>query len=205
MAYPGALYIVSAPSGAGKTSLVNALVHEIPHMKISISHTTRPVRPGEKAGEDYYFVSHAEFQDMIDKNLFLEYAKVFGQFYGTSRVWVEEQRAAGIDILLEIDWQGAQQIRKQFSESISIFILPPSIDELRARLLKRHQDHPEVIENRLKEAVLEMSKYTEYDYLICNDLFEDALRDLKTIVRATRLRLATQQLYQADRIKKLIS
>lgn len=205
MAYPGALYIISAASGTGKTSLVNALVREVPHMQVSISHTTRVIRPGETHGEHYYFVSPEVFQDMRDQNIFLEYATVFGNAYGTSRIWVEEQRAKGIDIILEIDWQGARQVRKQLPDAISIFIVPPSKEELRARLTKRHQDAPDVIEDRLSEASLEMSKYAEYDYLVCNDKFDDALIDLKAIIRAQRLRMATQKLYQAERIKKLLN
>ena len=205
MTYPGNLYIISAPSGAGKTSLVNALIQEMPDIKISVSHTTRVMRPGEIHGEDYYFVTEAEFKEMVDKNIFLEHAQVFGNFYGTSRLWVEDERARGNDVILEIDWQGARQIRAQYKDAIGIFILPPSIEELRNRLIKRHQDNPLVVENRMKDAKREMSKYDEYNYLIFNDKFENALKDFKAILQAMRLRLEPQKALFNTRIKELLS
>lgn len=202
--HPGFLYIISAPSGAGKTSLVNALAKAVSDVRISVSHTTRAPRPGEVNGEHYYFINNAEFKKMINDNIFMEQAQVFGNFYGTSRIWVEEQLANGKDVMLEIDWQGARQIRAQFVDSISIFILPPSEEELRQRLLKRHQDEPSVIEERMKEARTEMSHYMEYDYLVINDNFEQALEDLKTIVRCQRLRIQVQQQNFSKVLNKLI-
>lgn len=204
MVTPGFLYIISAPSGAGKTSLVNALIEQDPHIKVSISHTTRGMRVGEKQHENYHFVSPAEFKDMVNNNVFLEYAHVFGQHYGTSRLWIEEQQALGTDIILEIDWQGARQIRSKIPNTISIFILPPSEEELRARLTRRHTENPEVIEQRMQEAQQAISKYEEYDYLICNDKFEDALEDLKSIIRCHRLQLLPQKRILAECLKHLL-
>lgn len=203
MTYPGFLYIISAPSGAGKTSLVNALVKEVPNVQISISHTTRPMRPGEENGLHYYFINNAEFKNMINENIFMEQAQVFGQFYGTSRLWVEEQRALGKDVMLEIDWQGARQVRAQFVDAISIFILPPSEEELRRRLTSRHQDDPAIIEERMKQAHQEMSHFEEYDYVVVNDKFEETLEQLKTIVKCQRLQVRVQQDGLAEVIKKL--
>lgn len=202
--YPGFLYIISAPSGAGKTSLVNALAKEVSDVRISVSHTTRDPRPGEENSLHYYFINNAEFKKMINDNIFMEQAQVFGNFYGTSRVWVEEQLAAGKDVMLEIDWQGARQVRAQFVDAISIFILPPNAVELRERLLKRHQDNPSVIEERMKEAHNEMVHYMEYDYLVVNDNFEHALDDIKTIVKSQRLRIQGQQQNLSEVLKQLL-
>jgi guanylate kinase len=201
----GNLFIVSAPSGAGKTSLVNAVVKALPNICLSVSHTTRPLRPGEQATLDYHFVTQPEFKKMLSENAFLEYAEVYGSFYGTSRLWVEETRRRGQDVILEIDWQGARQIRSQFLDVQSIFILPPSYDALAERLTKRHQDKPIVIEQRMRQAQQEIVQYTEYDYIICNDRFDDALEDLKTIIQSHRLRLGYQAIAQAERIEKLLS
>jgi guanylate kinase len=188
-----ALFIVSAPSGAGKTSLVNALVASLDQVVSSISYTTRPPRPGERDGVDYHFISMAEFERMISAGAFLEHAQVFGNRYGTARAAIEAELTAGRDIVLEIDWQGTRQIRARMPESVSIFILPPSLPELERRLCSRESDDPETIQRRLDEAAAEMSHYPEYDYVIVNAVFEQALADLQSIVRAQRLRRARQQ------------
>lgn len=201
----GTLYIISAPSGAGKTSLVNALVERVPGMVLSVSHTTRPQRPGETDGQHYYFVDAAEFQRMAERSEFLEYAQVFGNRYGTARAQVEEQLRAGNDVILEIDWQGAQQVRDAMPEAISIFILPPSLDELERRLRARGQDSDAVIERRMREAVSEMSHYREYDYLVVNERFEEALDELVSIVHARRLRYAARKEQLRDILDDLLS
>jgi len=190
----GTLYIVSAPSGAGKSSLISALLNDNPRydMKVSVSHTTRAMRPGEENGVHYHFVAVEEFKALIDRGAFLEHAEVFGNYYGTSRVWIEEMLNKGIDIFLDIDWQGAQQIRQQMPNSKSIFILPPSREELERRLTARGQDSEEVIAKRMQEARSEISHYAEYDYLIINDDFDVALMDLKAILRAERMRQPKQ-------------
>ncbi len=184
----GTLYIIAAPSGCGKTSLVNRLVSEVDKIIISISTTTRTKREKEEAGVHYNFVTESEFKNKVHAGEFLEYAEVFGHFYGTSKTWVSNKLSENFDVILEIDYQGAQQVRKLFPESVSIFILPPSIADLRDRLEKREQDKPEVIERRLLEASLEISHAHEFDYLVVNDVFESALDDLKSIVRSQRLK-----------------
>ncbi|NNM01820.1 MAG: guanylate kinase [Gammaproteobacteria bacterium] len=184
----GQLIIISAPSGAGKTSLVNALIGNMEAIRVSVSHTTRAPRPGETDGVDYNFVDTATFKSMIDRHLFLEYALVFDNYYGTSREWLKEQLDTDTDVVLEIDWQGAAQVRVATPGTISIFILPPSIDELRSRLESRGLDSPEVIERRLAEAREEISHVGEYDYVVMNDEFDRALADLTAIVRCNRLR-----------------
>ncbi|PJC85203.1 guanylate kinase [Vibrio sp. HA2012] len=186
----GTLYIVSAPSGAGKSSLISALLESNPAyaMKVSVSHTTRSMRPGEQDGVHYHFVQKALFETLIEKGEFLEYAEVFGNYYGTSRVWIEENLQKGIDVFLDIDWQGAQQIRTQMPLAKSVFILPPSNGELERRLNARGQDSEEVIAKRMSEAKSEISHYDEYDYLIVNDDFDAALMDFKAIIRAERLK-----------------
>jgi guanylate kinase len=204
MSKKGILYIISAPSGAGKTSLVHALLKEEKNIQVSISHTTRAIRATEKEGVNYHFVAEPEFKKMITQNKFLEHAEVFGHFYGTSSVFVKETLASGTDIILEIDWQGARAIRTQFSDAESIFILPPSLEELANRLKTRHLDDPDIIESRLKQAKKEISHFDEYDYLICNDKFEEALLDLKSILRTNRLKLAKQKYNLVDLIKSLI-
>lgn len=201
----GTLYIVSAPSGGGKTSLVQSLLKEETNVSVSISHTTRAMRPGEKDGVDYFFVSDQEFQELNQKGIFLETARVYGHSYGTSFLWVKETLDKGIDVILEIDWQGARQVRRQFIEAIGIFIIPPSNELLKSRLEKRHQDNKDVIERRMLDAKSEISHYTEYDYLICNDQFSDALFDLKSIVRSHRLQINRQKRRLSEMLNKLIS
>jgi len=200
----GNLFIVSAPSGAGKTSLLSAIVKILPNIRLSVSHTTRNPRPGERPGLDYHFVTQAEFETMLDKEGFLEYAEVYGHCYGTSRLWVEETRQKGEDVILEIDWQGARQVRAQLVEARSIFILPPSQEVLWDRLYKRHQDTRAIIQKRMDKARDEMTHYREYDYLVFNDQFEDALADIQTIIRSEQLRLPVQARAQAKRLNELI-
>lgn len=184
---PGNLYVVAAPSGTGKTTLVHALVDSMPGVTVSISHTTRPKRPAEMHGVNYYFIEQAEFQHMIKHGDFLEYATVFTNLYGTSRKWVEETLAKGLDVILEIDWQGAQQIQNKFPECISIFILPPSRQALADRLLHRNQDKPEIIRQRLADVREATSHIHDFDYVIMNDDFTHALHDLQTILECGRL------------------
>lgn len=189
----GTLYIVSAPSGAGKTSLVKALIDSQPQVRVSVSHTTRAMRPGEVDGVNYHFVSREDFLERLERNEFLEHAEVFGNLYGTSQRWLEDTLAAGQDLILEIDWQGAQQVRRLMPAARSIFILPPTQEALRQRLTNRGQDSEDIIERRMREAVSEMSHYVEYDYLVINDDFAHALADLQAIFRANQLRQEPQQ------------
>jgi guanylate kinase len=193
MNHSGTLYIVSAPSGAGKTSLVKQLTQTVAHLRPSVSHTTRQQRPGEIHGQDYFFVGVAEFQNLLQQNAFLEYAQVFDNFYGTARSSVERMLYDGMDVILEIDWQGARQVRQLVPDSISIFILPPSLDILEQRLRNRAQDSETIIRRRMRDAVTEMSHYREFDYLIVNDDFERASQQLKSIVVANRLRRERQE------------
>ena len=202
---PGTLYIVSAPSGAGKTSLVKALIEQVSDVRVSVSHTTRAMRPGEVDGVNYHFVERGEFERMIERAAFLAHAEVFGNLYGTSEEWVRDTLADGFDLILEIDWQGAQQIRRLIPEARSIFILPPSREALRHRLNNRGQDSEEVIEHRMTQAVEEMSHYGEYDYLIINDDFRLALEDFKAIFRNRHLTVAHQQLRHAHLLASLLS
>ena len=199
----GTLYIVSAASGAGKTSLLRALMERDPKLVISVSHTTRSPRPGEQAGRDYHFVDEAEFLRLIEAGAFLEHARVFDRRYGTTYAAVEADLAAGRDVLVEIDWQGARQIRERLPQTVSIFILPPSRDALEQRLRGRGQDSDEVIASRMAAAVSEMSHCGEYDYLVWNDDFDTALADLDAIVRARRLGLAHQVGVNADALAAL--
>ncbi|TPQ25128.1 guanylate kinase [Methylomonas koyamae] len=201
----GRLYIISAPSGAGKTSLVKQLFTELDGLTVSVSHTTRPMRSGERHGTDYFFVSVAEFKTMIENQAFLEHAQVFDNFYGTAQQTVQDNLASGLDVILEIDWQGAQQVRRMLPASQSIFILPPSIEILRERLQNRGQDNAEVIARRMRDAVTEMSHYPEFDYLIVNDDFELALRQLKSIIVANRLRQDSQQQTLAPLLQDLLN
>ena len=188
----GNVIIVSAPSGAGKTSLVGKLIENDPATRKSVSYTTRPRRPGEQDGSDYHFVSVEAFQAMLEDGEFLESAKVHGNMYGTGQKWLEAQRRQGYDIVLEIDWQGAKQVRSLMPEATGIFVLPPSVDALRGRLTKRGQDSDDVIARRLAAARGEVSHVHEFDYVIINDDFDTAVQDLISIVRSTRLRLAAQ-------------
>lgn len=188
----GTLYIVAAPSGAGKTSLVKSLVETTPEVVVSVSHTTRPPRPGEQDGVHYHFVSSATFEAMQAEGAFLEHAQVFGNRYGTSRAAVLAQLAAGLDVILEIDWQGARQVRALLPNSTTIFILPPSREALRQRLAGRGQDSPETIERRMAAALSELSHYAEFDYLVINDRFSAALEALRAIVIANRQRREAQ-------------
>ncbi len=201
----GTLFIVSAPSGTGKTSLVNALVRDTNHLKLSISSTTRQPRPREIDGYHYFFIQENKFQQKITAGDFLEHANVFGNYYGTSQESVDKMLNEGHDVVLEIDWQGAQQIKKRRPDAISIFILPPSIEALRERLEGRAQDSPEVIETRMKKSMNEISHYGEADYLVINDDFEDALKGLKTIIRAHRLVTEKQAVINEQLIHGLLN
>ncbi|WP_417516068.1 guanylate kinase [Marinobacter sp.] len=189
----GTLFVISAPSGAGKTSLVAEMLHADQKLGVSVSHTTRPMREGEKDGVNYHFVGRDEFEAMIGRGDFLEHADVFGNYYGTSQVWVREMLAHGRDVILEIDWQGAGQVRRLVPECVSIFIVPPSSEVLRDRLVGRGTDAPEVVERRLFEAQEECRHAAEFDYLVVNDDFHDALGDLLAIVRSQRLKIVAQQ------------
>ncbi|MEK8078441.1 guanylate kinase [Pseudomonas sp. XK-1] len=200
----GTLYIVSAPSGAGKTSLVKALIDSEAQIRVSVSHTTRAMRPGEVEGVNYHFVSREQFHAMLDNTEFLEHAEVFGNLYGTSQEWVKQTLAEGYDLILEIDWQGAQQVRRLMPEAKSIFILPPTQEALRHRLTNRGQDSGEIIERRMREAVSEMSHYVEYDYLLINDDFAHALSDLKSIFRANQLLQGPQQQRHSGLLSELL-
>jgi len=199
----GNVFIICAPSGAGKTSLVAELLRRDLNVRVSVSHTTRAPRPGEHGGLDYHFVSRPAFDAMIGRGEFLESAEVHGNLYGTSQGWVDEQRTRDVDIVLEIDWQGAQQVRKLIADAIGIFILPPSPDTLRRRLVERGQDNDAVIERRLQAARGEMGHLPEFDYVIINRNFDDAVDDLVSIVRANRLRIAAQVSRHSDLINSL--
>lgn len=200
----GTLYIISAPSGAGKTSLVKALIDSEAQIRVSVSHTTRAMRPGEVDGVNYHFTSREQFHAMLDKAEFLEHAEVFGNLYGTSQEWVKQTLREGFDLILEIDWQGAQQVRRLMPESKSIFILPPTQEALRHRLTNRGQDSGEIIEQRMREAVSEMSHYVEYDYLLINDDFAHALSDLKAIFRSNQLLQGPQQQRHSGLLSELL-
>ncbi len=200
----GTLFVVSAPSGAGKTSLVAALLAEDARLGVSVSHTTRPMRPGEKDGVNYHFVSRETFEAMIGRSEFLEHADVFGNYYGTSQTWVEDTLQSGQDVILEIDWQGAAQVRRLMPDCVGIFIVPPSPEILKARLTGRGTDAPEVVERRLREAGEECSHAQEFDYLVVNDEFAVALADLQAIVRAQRLRMQAQEVRHAGLLSRLV-
>lgn len=197
----GNLFIVAAPSGGGKTSLVRKLICDLADIEVSISHTTRQKRPGEIDAADYFFVAEQEFFQMIQDEAFVEHAKVFDHFYGTSKAQIHQRLQAGIDVVLDIDWQGAQQIKRIFPDAVGIFVIPPSLDVLKQRLMTRKQDNDQVIRGRMLRAQDELSHYSEFDYLIVNDDFDKACRDLQAIVLAYRLRLARQ----AEKQKKLLS
>ena len=201
----GSLIIVSAPSGTGKTSLVAAALNALPNLKKSVSHTTRDMRVGEQDTVHYNFVTEPEFTQMLDQGLFLEHAIVFGKHYGTSKDWVEKTLRSGTDVILEIDWQGAQQIRSKMPDVVSIFILPPSAAALQDRLVNRKQDDPEKIAIRLNDAKTEVSHYTEYDYLMVNDDFQAALQRLISIIGASRLRVCRQKYLRQQLIEQICS
>jgi len=203
MDYPGNLFVVAAPSGAGKSSLVKALLELDSRVQPSVSHTTRPPRGQEKHGREYFFVSPQEFDAMVLADGFVEWAHVHGQRYGTSKKMIEERTAQGADVILEIDFQGALQIKRIFANAVLIFILPPSWEELRSRLERRGEDAPEVIELRLHNAAEEMAQAREFDFVIINELFERALFDLKAIVHAQRLKFPAQRRARADTFKAL--
>lgn len=194
----GTLYVISAPSGAGKTSLVAEMLRNDSQLGVSISHTTRAMRPGEQNGVNYHFVDRTEFEAMIARGDFLEHADVFGNYYGTSHIWVRETLARGQDVILEIDWQGAAQVRRLMPECVCIFIVPPSPEVLRERLVGRGTDAPDVVERRLAEAREECRHAVEFDFLVVNDDFATALADLLAIVRAQRLRMTVQQTRHRD-------
>ena len=203
MDYPGNLYVIAAPSGAGKSSLVKALMELDSHLQLSISHTTRAPRGQEKNGREYLFVSSDEFDAMVQANAFVEWAHVHSQRYGTSKKAIEDRVAQGGDVILEIDFQGAVQIKTIFANAISIFILPPSWEELRSRLERRGEDAPDVIELRLKNAAVEVAQARQFDFVIINELFDRALFDLKAIVHSQRLRFVAQRRARAETFKAL--
>ena len=204
MSSPG-LFVVASPSGGGKTSLVNALLQQDEHVALSVSHTTRAPRPGEEEGVHYYFVDDPTFDSLAEKGAFLEHARVFGSRYGTGRAAVAHQLASGFDVLLDIDWQGARQVRKSFPAARTIFILPPSLEVLRNRLANRGQDSMEVIERRMKDARAEISHWNEFDFVIINDDFDQALADLQSIVRHRKPRRPEQIDRNDDLVAELLN
>lgn len=201
----GTLFIVSAASGTGKTTLVKALRENSPNLGVSISHTTRPIRPGELDGVHYHFTAKERFVEMIGNGEFLEHAEVFGNYYGTARASVDHTLRQDIDIILEIDWQGAQQVRQLHPDAVSVFIMPPSRAALRERLQNRGQDSDDIINQRLNGAIADMSHFIEFDYVVINDDFDTALDELRSIVEASRLRQSVQVIRHADRIQSLLS
>jgi len=203
MEYPGNLFVVAAPSGAGKSSLVKALMELDSQVQPSVSHTTRAPRGQEKHGREYFFVSPQEFDTMVLADAFVEWAHVHGQRYGTSKKMIEDRMAQGADVVLEIDYQGAIQIKRMYANAVLIFILPPSWEELRSRLERRGEDAPEIIELRLKNAAEELAQAREFDFVIINEIFERALFDLKAIVHAQRLRYIAQRRARASTFKAL--
>lgn len=202
----GTLYIISAPSGAGKSSLLRKLLENSgDDIVLSISHTTRKPRPGEVDGKDYHFVDKQSFEAMVERGEFLEDAQVFDNFYGTAQKSVERQLAKGQDVILEIDWQGARQVRHLIADAVGIFILPPSRAALEQRLKQRGQDDDAVIERRMRDAVSEMSHYSEFDYLVINDVFQQACDDLAAVIRGCRLRIAAQEQRHAALLTSLLA
>ena len=199
----GTLFIVTAPSGAGKTSLVKALIEREQQLRVSVSHTTRASRPGEKDGVNYHFVDEPAFMKMLLAGNFIESAHVYGNHYGTSQIWVDEQLKSGHDVILEIDWQGAVQVRNLEPDACSIFILPPSLETLKTRLQNRAQDDTETIEERMSEAVAEISHVAEADFVVINDDFHTALEDLSAIIRSRRLTMKYQETNQAALLASL--
>jgi guanylate kinase len=203
MQHPGNLFVVAAPSGAGKSSLVKALRSFDARVYPSVSHTTRAPRGQEKHGREYFFASEQEFDAMVGNNAFVEWANVHGKRYGTSKKGIEDRLANGEDVLLEIDYQGALQVRESFPHAVLIFILPPSWEELRSRLENRGEDAPDVIEVRMKNAEVEMAQVEKFDFVIINELFESALFDLKAIIHAQRLKYVSQRRLRADVFESL--
>lgn len=206
----GNLFILAAPSGAGKSSLIKALLSKAPDenlnpKQVSVSHTTRAARPGEVDGEHYHFVSREQFEALIAEQAFFEYAEVFGNYYGTSRITIENTLSQGIDVFLDIDWQGARQVKALMPDTCGIFILPPSTQTLRERLVNRGQDEQAVIDQRMAEAVSEMSHYHEFDYVLVNDDFSATLQALSSIVQAQRLRTTKQKVRNQSLIVSLLS
>jgi len=204
-AAPGTLFVVSAPSGAGKTSLVRALIAADPRVAVSVSHTTRERRPGERDGDHYHFVDAVTFARMCERDAFLEQAEVFGHRYGTARAAVEERLAAGFDVVLEIDWQGARQVRARMPQCVGVFVLPPSLEQLRARLEARGRDDAATIAQRMRAAVRELSHHAEYDYLLVNDDFHRALGELRAVVAASRLAAPAQRRRLAPLLEALLA
>ncbi|MHB0775089.1 guanylate kinase [Halomonas sp. WWR20] len=203
--YSGTLYIVSAPSGAGKTSLVRALLERVENIQVSVSHTTRAMRPGEADGTNYHFVDVTTFEGMIAHGDFFEHARVFDNYYGTSRSAVQALLDAGTDVILEIDWQGARQVRRQMPDAVSVFILPPSREALRERLSGRGTDDDTTIHRRMRDAVSEMSHFDEYDHVIINDTFVHAVAELECLVHAERTRLARVRARHPALLEALLS
>ena len=203
--YAGTLFIVAAPSGGGKTSLVKKLLSELEHITVSVSHTTRKMRPGEVDGVDYFFLDDKEFMGMVDEGAFVEHARVFNHFYGTSAAQITDRLQAGIDVVLDIDWQGAAQIRHAFADAVSVFVIPPSLEVLKQRLMDRQQDDAQTINNRMQRSQDELSHYPEFDYLIVNDDFETAAAELRSIVVAHRLRMIRQSAQQSKLLSFLLS
>jgi len=204
----GILFLVSAPSGAGKTSLVNALLENAgesdSQLCVSVSHTTRPKRPGEEEGRNYHFVTEEQFLALRDAQAFLESAEVFGNLYGTSRSWVEEKLDAGWDVILEIDWQGAKQVKSMMPGAVSIFILPPSLEALRERLTNRGQDETAVIDKRMAEAVNEISHFDQADFIVINEDFNEAVQDLEAVIHSARLGINHQQTVNGELLENLV-
>ena len=200
----GTLYIISAASGAGKTTLVSAVLQQVSDLEVSVSHTTRAPREGEVDGVNYHFVEKEKFETMVEDSEFIEYATVFGNMYGTSRQHIQEQLLKGKDVILEIDWQGARQIRQLMPDCRSVFIVPPSTAALRERLTSRGQDDESVIEQRMHEAISEMSHYVEFDYLIINDDFDEARDNLAAIIKGNRMLHEHQQHKHADLLARLL-
>ena len=203
--YSGNLFIVAAPSGGGKTSLVRHLIETLDDIEVSVSHTTRAMRPGERNGVDYFFIDESQFMEMVNNNAFIEHARVFNHLYGTSIEQISKRLELGIDVILDIDWQGAEQIRRVFPVAVSVFVIPPSLDELKQRLMNRRQDKDEVITNRMIKAQDELSHYPEFDYLIVNDEFEHAASELRAIVIANRLKMERQVNKQSKLLSFLLS
>ena len=198
------LFIIAAPSGCGKTSLVKALIDKVDNLCVSVSHTTRAQRPGEEHGKNYFFVSKEDFNEISNNDGFIESAQVFDNYYGSAKQTVKDLLKQGQDVILEIDWQGAQQVKQSFIDAIGIFILPPSISALEDRLTDRGQDDQSIIDRRMKDAVSEMQHFDEFDYLVINDDFNIALNDLTHIIYTQRLSLAQQTQQQQDLLKQLI-